>query len=122
MWEVVTTSEFDEWFESLDDAAKIEIIAKVTLLKQLGPKLPRPHSDTLKASKHSNLKELRAETAQQVIRIAFAFDPNRAAILLLGGDKSGISQKLFYKRFIQKADRLYDAHLAQIRSAKRGSE
>ncbi len=119
MWDVVTTDEFDAWFEQLDDAAKTEIIAKVTLLKQLGPRLPRPHCDTLKGSKHANLKELRADTSDEVIRIAFAFDPDRSAILLVGGDKGGVSQKLFYKQLIEKAVRLYDRHLAEIRARKK---
>ena len=87
----------------------------MTILKQLGPALPRPHADTLKGSKHSNLKELRANTPNHVLRIAFAFDPARAGILLIGGDKSGMSQSLFYKRLIAKADRLYDEHLAQLK-------
>lgn len=114
MWNVATTDDFDQWFVTLDDPAKVEVIAKVTLLKQLGPRLPRPHADTLKGSKHANLKELRADTADQVLRIAFAFDPKRSAILLVGGDKSGISQKLFYDRLVKRADRLYDEHLARI--------
>lgn len=122
MWHVATTVEFDDWFEQLDDAARTEIIAKVTLLKQLGPRLPRPHSDTLKGSRHRNLKELRADTADQVLRVAFAFDPDRAAILLVGGNKGGMSQKLFYKQLIEKAVRLYDQHIAEIRTRKKKEE
>jgi hypothetical protein len=118
MWDVSTTNEFEAWFEVLDDEAKIEVIAKVTLLRQLGPALPRPHADTLKGSKHSNLKELRANTSDQVLRIAFAFDPTRTAIVLIGGDKSGMSQPLFYRRLIARADRLYDEHLVQLRKRK----
>ena len=93
MWKVATTHEFDEWFVGLENDAKVEIIAKVKLLEILGPQLGRPHADTLNASKHSNLKELRADTKDKVVRIAFAFDPNRAAILLWGGNKAGVSQK-----------------------------
>jgi hypothetical protein len=66
------------------------------------------------------MKELRADTKDQVLRIAFAFDPDRSAILLIGGDKSGVSQKQFYKRLIAKADRLYDRHLKQIAERNRG--
>lgn len=107
------------WFADLNDAAHIEIIAKVELLRQLGPRLPRPHVDTLKDSKHANLKELRADTANQVIRIAFAFDPNREAILLIGGDKSGVSQKRFYRQLIAKADQLFSRHLAQLKQRRK---
>jgi hypothetical protein len=118
MWLVATTSEFDDWFTELDEDAQAEIIAKVELLKLLGPKLGRPHADTLKDSKHSNMKELRADTADMVLRIAFAFDPVRAAILLTAGNKSGVGQKRFYKRLIAKADKLFDAHLARLKEKK----
>jgi hypothetical protein len=55
---------------------------------KIGPKLARPHADTLKGSKRANMKELRADTADKVLRVAFAFDPDRAGILLVAGDKS----------------------------------
>ena len=80
----------------------------------------RPHADTLKSSRHSNLKELRADAKDQVLRIAFAFDPDRQAILLLGGNKSGVSQKRFYKQLIAKADAIYDEHLARMAARKKG--
>ena len=115
MWEVGTTGEFDLWFARLGDNEQVEIIAKVDLLKLLGPRLARPHADTLNGSRHTNMKELRADTKQAVLRIAFAFDPNRSAILLVGGDKSGVNQKRFYRQLITKADQLYDQHLAQKR-------
>lgn len=95
-------------------------MAKVELLKLLGPRLGRPHADTLNDSRHANMKELRADTHDKVMRIAFAFDPNRAAILLVAGDKSGVNQKRFYRQLIIKADELYDAHLARIRNEKKG--
>ncbi len=121
MWKVATTHEFDEWFVGLENDAKVEIIAKVKLLEILGPQLGRPHADTLNASKHSNLKELRADTKDKVVRIAFAFDPNRAAILLWGGNKAGVSQKRFYKQLIATADALYDSHLRAIRARKKAT-
>lgn len=92
MWHVATTDVFDEWFAEPDADGQAELIAKVELLKIFGPRLARPHADTLNGSKHPNMKELRADTADNVMRIAFAFDPARAAILLVAGDKSGISQ------------------------------
>jgi len=97
----------------------MEIIAKVELLKILGPQLGRPHADTLKGSKHANMKELRVRTAAAVLRIAFAFDPDRMAILLVGGDKSGVSERRFYKVLIERADSLFDAHLNQQKSKKK---
>jgi hypothetical protein len=115
VWNVVTTDHFDAWFESLSEDGQVEIIAKVKLLEVLGPQLRRPHADTLNGSRHANMKELRADTKDMVLRIAFAFDPNRSAILLVGGNKSGVNQKRFYQQLIAKADELYDLHLAKIR-------
>jgi hypothetical protein len=120
MWHVATTDEFDQWFADLDEDGQAELIAKVELLKLLGPKLARPHADTLDGSKHANMKELRADTADKVMRVAFAFDPERAAILLVAGDKSGTSQKRFYKKLITKADQLFDAHLAVLKAKRMG--
>lgn len=120
MWDVATTADFDGWFSALDEDGQAEVIAKVELLKLLGPQLGRPHADTLNGSKHANMKELRANTADKVMRIAFAFDPNRAAILLVAGNKAGAKQDRFYRQLIAKADVLYDAHLAKIASRKRG--
>ena len=122
MWPIRTTDEFDRWFADLDADDQVEVIAKVAILRHLGPRLGRPHADTLNGSKHPNMKELRASTADKVIRIAFAFDPNRAGILLVAGDKSGVSQKRFYRQLIAKADELYDAHLAILRRIGTGKE
>jgi hypothetical protein len=83
----------------------------VILLRQFGPKLARPHADTLKGSKPPNMKELRFYAADGVWRVAFAFAPRRVAILLVAGDKSGSSEKKFYKRLIATADKRFDAHL-----------
>lgn len=119
MWKVASTDEFDGWFAALGEDGQVEIIAKVELLKLLGPRLGRPHADTLNGSKHSNMKELRADTKDQVLRIAFAFDPDRSAILLLGGNKSGVGQKRFYKQLIARADALFDEHLEKIAARKK---
>jgi hypothetical protein len=121
MWQVATTDEFDRWFSGLEDDAQAEIISKVKLLEVLGPRLGRPHADTLKGSSHSNMKELRADTKDKVMRIAFAFDPARLAILLLGGNKAGVSQKRFYKQLIARADAIYDSHLAILRARKKAN-
>lgn len=118
MWPVATTDEFDEWFSDLSEVAQAEIIAKVEVLKILGPTLGRPHADTLNGSKYANMKEL-CDTADQVLRVAFAFDPDRAAILLVAGNKAGVSQKRFYKRLIAKADELFDAHLAKLKAKRK---
>jgi len=117
---VATTDDFDGWFAGLDEDAQAEVIAEVALLRLLGPRLARPRAETLNDSKHSNMKELRADTKDRVLRIAFAFDPDRSAILLLGGNKSGISQKRFCKQLVARADALYDEHSAKIAARKKG--
>jgi hypothetical protein len=121
-WPVATTDEFNEWFADLDKDGRVEVMAKVGLLKCLGPMLGRPHADTLNGSKHANMKELRVDTADKVMRIAFAFDPSRTGILLVAGDKAGVSQRRFYQRLIAKADALYDLHLARLSRIKKGRE
>jgi hypothetical protein len=85
----------------------------VKLLQQLGPLLGRPHADTVKGSRHSNMKELRTQHRGRPLRTLFAFDPRRSAILLIGGDKTGDDR--FYDRMIPLADRLYDEHLHELR-------
>lgn len=65
------------------------------------------------------MKELRFDAAGGVWRFAFAFDPNRQAILLCGGDKSGGSERRFYRRLIAKADARFEAHVARVKSQKK---
>jgi hypothetical protein len=57
------------------------------------------------------MKELRPRGGN--IRILFAFDPLRTAILLIGGDKTGAWNE-WYARMIPVADDLYDEHLAEL--------
>lgn len=92
-----------------------ELLACVELLEQVGPLLGRPRVDTLKGSRHANMKELRFDAADGVWRFAFAFDPNRHAIVLCGGDKSGGSEKRFYVQLIARADTRFGAHLTAIK-------
>jgi len=113
MWDVEYTDEFGEWWGDLDAEERKSITASVGLLEQLGPALSRPHADTMKGSRHANMKELRTQHQGRPIRIFFAFDPRRSAILLVGGDKSG--DKRFYEKLIPEADRLYDEHLEELK-------
>ncbi len=103
--------EFDDLHEEVQD----ECFAHLKLLEKFGPNLKRPHVDTLNGSKHANMKELRFNANDGVWRIAFAFDPERKAILLVGGDKSGTSEKRFYKELIKKADSRFNDHLSKIK-------
>ena len=78
------------------------------MLEHFGPQLGRPYVDTLEGSKHANMKELRFDADDGVWRAAFAFDPHRQAVILVAGDKSGISEKRFYRSLIAKADKRFD--------------
>src|SRR5437879_2033265 len=97
-WEVLFHEAFEPEFDGLAQAVQDELLAHARLLEEFGPTLGRPHADTLKGSRHANLKELRFRAEGGVWRVAFAFDPKRKAVLLVAGDKSGGSEKKFYKR------------------------
>lgn len=110
--------EFKEFSATVQD----ELLAVVGLLEEFGPQLGRPHVDTLNNSKHSNMKEMRFTTMNGVWRTAFAFDPSRQAIVLVAGDKSGGSQKRFYRQLIKKADERFDEHLSRLKESKKSKE
>lgn len=114
-WQTITTDDFDAWFAEQGENIKVEVMAHVRVLEQIGPFLGRPRVDTLNGSKHANMKELRIKAGRQVIRIAFAFDPKKMAILLTAGSKQGTNQQRFYRELIRKADALYDQHLAALK-------
>ena len=117
-WTVDLHPEFAEEYRELAEAVQDQLLAEITLLEQFGPQLGRPHVDTLNNSRHSNMKELRFQAEGGVWRTAFAFDPQRTAILLVAGDKSGGSEKRFYKQLIEKADERFDDHLARLEKEK----
>jgi hypothetical protein len=102
-------------FEALDEAVQDELLAHVAVLEVFGPQLGRPRADTLKGSRHRNMKELRFEAADGVWRFAFAFDPQRKGIVLCGGDKSGGSEKRFYRQLIAKADNRFDSYVMALK-------
>lgn len=110
-WIVRFHDEFEPEFSALAVEVQDELLARARVLEKLGPTLGRPQVDTLVGSKHANMKELRFDAAGGVWRVAFAFDPERAAILLVAGDKSGVSQRRFYRSLIDRADRRFDSHL-----------
>jgi hypothetical protein len=114
IWEIDFHPEFDLEYEELAEAVQDELLAHLRLLEQFGPRLGRPRVDTLKGSRHANMKELRFDAADGVWRFAFAFDPNRRGIILCGGDKSGGGEKRFYRQLIDKADARFDAHVERM--------
>lgn len=121
-WTVLFHEEFDVELQTLDQDLQDELLAHAKLLQEFGPQLGRPAVDTLKGSKHTNMKELRFAWRRQTWRIAFAFDPERHAILLAGGDKAGADQRRFYGRLIATADARFDRYLAAVKAVKTGKK
>ena len=113
-WNVLFHDAFDAEFSNLKEDLQDELLAHARLLAEFCPNLGRPTVDTLKGSRHTNMKGLRFAWNGQVWRVAFAFDPQRQAILLVGGDKGGADLRRFYKRLINVADARYDEHLGTL--------
>jgi len=121
-WIVRFGQEFDQEFQAIEEDTQDALLAAVNVLEAYAPELGRPFVDTLKGSKYPNMKELRFAAANGAWRVVFAFDPSRQAILLVAGDKAGVSQSRFYRSLIAKADQRYGAHLKRMRETliKRG--
>ena len=117
-WRVLLHPEFEPEYARLPADIQDELLARLRVLSQFGPDLGRPHVDTLEGSKFKNMKELRFQL-DGVWRFAFAFDPQRNAIVLCGGDKEGKNSKRFYRQLIETADRRLAAHMASLRKEQR---
>jgi hypothetical protein len=111
--EVEYTDEFGAWWDGLTEAEQESVAYAVGLLEAKGPTLGHPYSSTVTGSKHSHMRELRAQHQGRPFRVFYAFDPRRRAILLIAGDKTGDDR--FYDRMVPIADRLYDDHLEQLK-------
>jgi len=106
--------EVQQWLDSLDEGTRVGVLAAIVVLGEDGPSLGRPLVDTVKRSRYANLKELRPPSAgRQTIRVLFAFDPDRAAILLVGGDKTGNWDR-WYRRNVPLADERFERHLRSL--------
>ena len=105
------TDEFGSWWETLTTEQE-DITLSVKLLEAKGPTLGFPHSSKVKNSKHTHMRELRVQSGGNPIRIFYAFNPLRNAILLIGGDKTGDDR--FYERMVPIADKLYDEHIDEL--------
>lgn len=108
MAEVVGTDEFQAWYEDLDRSDKIAVTRIVDLLEVRGTALGFPHCSAIKGSKHS-LRELRVQSGGRPLRVFYAFDPARQAVVLIGGDKTGDDR--FYERMVPLAERIFDVYL-----------
>jgi hypothetical protein len=109
-WATERTREFEEWWRTLDESEKRRVVFSIRELEQAGPSMGRPLVDTVNGSRFLNMKELRPT---RTIRVFFAFDPRRMAVLLIGGDKAGTSKR-FYRQMVDRADKIYAAHLRCI--------
>jgi hypothetical protein len=118
-WRVEFHPRFAREAKALAEAVQDELAALVEVLRVFGPGLKRPRADTLAGSRHANMKELRFRAGDGVWRVAYAFDPERKAVLLVAGDKSGVGQKRFYKALIGRADERFDEHLASLDRERR---
>ena len=112
-WIINQTIEFQDWFDEADEYLQEDTLEHVELLKHFGPNLKRPYADTLKGSQLTNLKELRFNSRNKVIRIFFIFDPERNAVLLIGGDKAGNGKKVFYQKMINFSEKIYRRYLKE---------
>lgn len=113
MWQIEQTRTFEEWYFSLDETDRENVLAALLMLKERGPMLPRPHADTVNGSQYRNMKELRIQSQGRPLRAFFAFDPRRTGIVLCAGDKTG--NKRFYDDLIPVADREYADHLESLK-------
>ena len=112
-WDVEYTNEFGDWWAGLAEGEQEDITAVVELLAEHGPGLRFPYSSGVTGSCHGHIRELRVQSSGRPVRVFYAFDPRRTAVLLIGGDKTGDDR--FYKRFVSLADRLYDEYLKELK-------
>jgi hypothetical protein len=115
-WMILFHDEFEAWFDQQDPSLQEEIAAVLDVLEERGPTLGRPYVDTIKESSFNNMKELRVQFRGCPWRILFAFDPERKAILLVGGNKQG--NKRWYEENIPIADQRFKDHLEQLQQRK----
>lgn len=106
-WTVLYHPDFVGELEALNPDVADKLREIVAALHVMGPQLGRPRVDTLKGSRHGNMKEARI-ALKGAWRFAFAFDPDRAAIILCGGNQEGGSEKKFYRDLIAVADARFD--------------
>lgn len=115
-WEVEYTNEFELWWEGLNEDEQVSINASVEMLEDSGPNLKFPHSSGVNGSKHGTMRELRTQHEGRPYRTLYSFNPERTAILLMGGDKTGDDR--WYDVNVPIADKLYDVHLKELKAEK----
>ena len=112
-YEVKYTDEFESWWNELTVRQQEDVRPVVRLLEERGTRLGHPYSSKVKGSRHGRMRELRIQSGGRPIRIFYAFDPRRTAILLIGGHKREYDR--FYEYYVRRADAIYDQYLQQLR-------
>lgn len=116
-WTIIYRPPYSTWFAKCGEELQNEILANLEVLKTMGPNLGRPRVDHIKGSTHQNMKELRVQFKGDPVRILFAFDPDRRAVLLLGGAKTGDDR--WYRKNIPLADQDFTLHLQEMQKEKK---
>jgi hypothetical protein len=113
-WTVLFDEDFAEWLDTLPEKLRRKILGHVELLETLGPNLGRPRVDGIKGSVYPNMKELTVQYKGSPWRILFAFDTQRNAVLLVGGNKTGSGR--WYAESIPIADQRFSRHLESLKN------
>jgi hypothetical protein len=116
---VYATDEFADWYNGLEERHRERVAASVDLLEQVGLALGFPHSSAIEGSDLA-LRELRVQSHGHAIRVFYAFDSHRDAVVLIGGDKTGVSTDRFYREYIPKAERIFREYLIEIEEKEDG--
>ena len=115
---MLVTEGFETWWNELIEVHQYALTARIVMLRDHGPALGRPTVDTIQGSALANLKELRASVGRAHLRVLFVFDPDRRAVMLVGGNKAG-QWKSWYRRAILEAERLYAEHVEMNRNRRK---
>ena len=113
IWNVLLIPEVVDWICGLDDESANLVRAALAVLGEDGPHLGRPLVDSIKGSQLNNMKELRpGSSGRSELRLLFAFDPFRQAVILVGGDKRG-EWSSWYRKAIPLAESRFLEHLKE---------
>ncbi|MCE3230583.1 MAG: toxin-antitoxin system, toxin component, RelE family [Alphaproteobacteria bacterium] len=115
-WNIEYTNEFEIWWNTLKEFEQEDVGAIVRLLEENGTQLTFPFSSGIEGSKYPHMRELRVQSKSNPIRVLYAFDPRRTAILLIGGNKRGNMR--WYKVYIPIADKLYEEYLKELKEER----
>jgi len=115
-FEIEVSDEFRDWYEPLTESEQLSIEHVITQLAEAGPMLRFPQSSGIRSARVSHMRELRVQHEGRPYRILYAFDPQRAAYLLLGGEKTGDDR--WYEVMVPKAEAIYAGHLEELKNRR----